>query len=42
MEEAKKKALDGAYTKPRALDSELMDNIQADPEKRMGIGEFYH
>jgi hypothetical protein len=40
--EAKKKALEGAYTKPRAVYSELKSNIEADPETRMGIGEFYH
>ena len=42
MEEAKKKALDEAYTKPRAVYSELMANIEADPITRMGKGEFYH
>ena len=42
VEEAKKKTLEGAYTKPRAVFSELMANVQADPETRMGIGEFYH
>ena len=36
VEEAKKKALEGAYTKPRAVYSELMANIQADPEIRIG------
>ena len=40
--EAKKKALEGAYTKPRAVYSDLMASIEADPETRMGIGEFYH
>ena len=40
--EAKKRALEGASTKPRAVFSDIMASIEADPETRMGIGEFYH
>ena len=38
--EAKKRALEGAYAKPRAVFSDLMASIEADPETRMGICEF--
>ena len=40
--EAKKKALEGTYTEPRAVCSGLMASIEEDPETRMGIGEIYH
>ena len=39
--DAKKKAMDGAYSKPRAVYSQLMASIQADPATSFGIGDFY-
>jgi hypothetical protein len=38
--EAKKKALEGASSKARAVYSELMANVQADPETCMGMVSF--
>ena len=39
--EAKKEALEGAYSKPRVVYGQLMASLQADPETSMGMGKFY-
>ena len=42
VHEVKLKATEGAYQKPRAAYSTLMENIASDPVTKMGIGKFLH
>ena len=42
VDEFKKKAIEGAYSKPRAVYSSLVASIESDPATKMGLGKFYH
>ena len=42
VDEVKKQALDGAYSKPCAVYSSLVASIERDPATKMGLGKFYH
>ena len=42
VKEAKKRALEGSYSKPRASYGQMMGEIQSDPTTSMGVGKFQH
>ena len=42
VDEVKKQAIEGAYSKPRAVYSSLVASIESDPATKMGLGKFYH
>ena len=42
VDEVKKQALYGAYSKPCAVYSSLVASIESDPATKMGLGKFYH
>ena len=42
VDEFKKKAIEGAYSKPRAVYSSLVASIESDQATKMGLGKFYH
>ena len=42
VDDFKKKAIEGAYSKPRAGYSSLVASIESDPATKMGLGKFYH
>ena len=42
VDEFKKKAIEGAYSTPRAVYSSLVASIEIDPATKMGFGKFYH